>query len=173
MAKLKHPATLIQNGRVIASGVSFAAALKLAGAADIKGAARRRVNFYKGKSFYFENELGSFGIVPVCDITYNMRYVTTISAFDPRADLNDPSSWGVQIRHFDMTAQELASELIDAADTYDDRRREYKLSQLTELTAHVLAGEKDKAYTTVRAGRMHTTGMRMRSWLDMVVSIAA
>ena len=173
MAKLKHPATLIQNGRVIARGVSFAAALKLAGAADIKGAARRRVNFYKGKSFYFENEHGAFGIVPMCDITYHLRYVTTISAFDPRADLNDPSSWGVQIRHFDMTAQELIDELIDAADKYDDCHREYKLSQLTELTAHVLAGEKDKAYTTVRAGRMHATGVHMRSWLDMVVGMAA
>lgn len=73
MAKLKHPATLIQNGRVIARGVSFAAALKMAGAADIKGAARRRVNFYKGKPFYFHGQDGRdcFAIVPAQDITYS------------------------------------------------------------------------------------------------------
>lgn len=173
MAKLKHPATLICNGRVVACGVSFIAALKAAGAADIKGAARRRVNFYKGKSFYFENEQGAFGIVPMCDLTYNLRHVTSISAFDPRADLNDPSSWGVQIRHFDMTAQELANELIDAADKYDGDHYEYELRELTEITAHVLTGEKDKALKSVRSGRMFTVGYHMRDWLNMVVSIAA
>ena len=81
MAKLKHPATLICNGRVVAKGVSFAAALKLAGAADIKGAARRRVNFYKGKSFYFGSPDGknNFAIVPTQDITFtDGKQVTSV-----------------------------------------------------------------------------------------------
>lgn len=63
MPKVKHPATLICNGRIIASGVSFTAALKLANATNIKGAARRRVNFYKGTPFIFENDGDSYAIV--------------------------------------------------------------------------------------------------------------
>ena len=78
MAKLKHPATLIQNGRVIARGVSFAAALKLAGATDIKGAARRRVNFYKGTPYYFNSYKAAFPmhfvIVPTVDLTLVMQF---------------------------------------------------------------------------------------------------
>lgn len=77
MAKVKHPATLIKNGRVVASGVSFAAALKAAGAADIKGAARRRVNFYKGKPFYFSPDSHDwFAIVPTQNISYTDRKQT-------------------------------------------------------------------------------------------------
>lgn len=78
MAKLKHPATLIKNGLVIARGVSFAAALKAAGAADIKGAARRRVNFYKGTPFVFESNGDSYAIV---SLTKEATYLAPVYTF--------------------------------------------------------------------------------------------
>lgn len=78
MAKLMHPATLICNGEIIASGVSFnkalAAAEKIAGVSFQKGAARRRIKFYKGFIYRFDtfnisakNGLYYFAIVPEHD----------------------------------------------------------------------------------------------------------
>lgn len=82
MAKLKHPATLIQNGRVIAKGISFTAALKMAEKITHdsfqKGAARRRVNFYKGTPYYFNSYKAAFPmhfvIVPTVDLTLVMQF---------------------------------------------------------------------------------------------------
>ena len=82
MAKLKHPATLIYNGQIIAKGVSFnkaiAAAEKIAGVSFQKGAARRRVKFYRGVIYRFAPENAQstqcFAIVPTMDITYVQVY---------------------------------------------------------------------------------------------------
>lgn len=54
---LKHPATLILRGMVVAENISFAAACKLAKerglAPNVRGLDRARVNFYAGKVFAF------------------------------------------------------------------------------------------------------------------------
>lgn len=68
MTTIKHPATLIHNGVVIAMAISFAAALgmieQLTGLSFQRGAARARVNFYKGREYYRAVDGDCFAIVP-------------------------------------------------------------------------------------------------------------
>ena len=68
MTTIKHPATLIHNGVVIAMAISFAAALgiieQLTGLSFQRGAARARCNFYKGREYHRAVGDDYFAIVP-------------------------------------------------------------------------------------------------------------
>ena len=61
---IKHFATLIKNGTIIAEKVSFRKALLLAGLSEIKGADRARASFYKGTPFYFCGLNSVVAIIP-------------------------------------------------------------------------------------------------------------
>lgn len=83
MTTIKHPATLIHNGVVIAMAISFAAALgiieQLTGLSFQRGAARARCNFYKGREYYRAVGGDYFAIVPTggpadrFDTDYNLQ----------------------------------------------------------------------------------------------------
>lgn len=78
MTTIKHPATLIHNGVVIAMAISFAAALgmieQLTGLSFQRGAARARVNFYKGREYYRAVGNDYFAIVPTDPNTHQYRH---------------------------------------------------------------------------------------------------
>lgn len=78
MTTIKHPATLIHNGAVIAMAISFAAALgiieQLTGLSFQRGAARARVNFYKGREYYRAVGDDYFAIVPTDPNTHQYRH---------------------------------------------------------------------------------------------------
>lgn len=143
MAKLKHPATLIQNGRVIARGVSFAAALKMAGAADIKGAARRRVNFYKGTPFVFENDGAFYAIVST-----NMEATYLRPLYNFKGELHSYS------RH---SASGLESTVwyamhpIEQGDQYSDSDRDFAKWHATRFMVAAWHGRLDLARTELDA----------------------
>lgn len=173
MAKLKHPATLIKNGRIVAKGVSFNAALKLASAANIKGAARRRVNFYKGKSFYFSDNNGNyFAIVATAEISYSIAHHYTISAFDKRADLSDPSSWGPKCDVLEYSANKLIDIAIEC-DNKSKRCANYDRQDVTSIVACLATGDHEAAKDIIGPYPIGYWQRLYYSYLNHITGIAA